>query len=204
MSALLYIEETCTVCAEDFSVDRKMHNISCGHVFCRVCLDNLNPSLCPVCRKGFREVDVECVGPWESDPTITELDKWDEWQAAWNDAVQGGVDDHAWSPSGDELAEDLEVREELGLPRDRREEDWNRDAWTSPSDDRALGRVSIGPSPLPEADTQGWKPSDREHAEDSAAWEALMTQRQASISSSSALQRASPTPNVKGSFCIVC
>ena len=35
MSGLLYIEDRCIVCAEDFGVDRKINSILCGHVFCR-------------------------------------------------------------------------------------------------------------------------------------------------------------------------
>ncbi|KZV63109.1 hypothetical protein PENSPDRAFT_657598, partial [Peniophora sp. CONT] len=75
MSGLLYIEETCSVCTGDFSVERKVHSIACGHVYCRECLDCIDPRVCPVCRKPFGEADVECIGPWEEEARLRSIDE---------------------------------------------------------------------------------------------------------------------------------
>ncbi|EFI26676.1 hypothetical protein CC1G_15447 [Coprinopsis cinerea okayama7 len=44
----------CDVCLEPFGGDSKAPcTITCGHVFCVDCLANINPPLCPLCRKIF-------------------------------------------------------------------------------------------------------------------------------------------------------
>ncbi|KDQ53911.1 hypothetical protein JAAARDRAFT_416418 [Jaapia argillacea MUCL 33604] len=46
----------CDVCLDEYSFatpDQTPHAISCGHIFCNVCLQRCNPSQCPLCRKGF-------------------------------------------------------------------------------------------------------------------------------------------------------
>ncbi|VDB86837.1 unnamed protein product [Peniophora sp. CBMAI 1063] len=204
MPTLLYIEESCTVCAEDFCVDRKIHNLKCGHVFCRPCLSNLNPSLCPVCRKSFRQNEIECVGPWESDPSPVQTDdKWDDWRDVLDRIALMGIEDDTWVPSTADREQDYGVREELGLPRDRGEEDWNRDAWLSPSG-HPFASVSLdSPSSIE------WAPgvtlSDREYAEDSAAWAAIALRPRAGGSSSAGgSQRMSIGRDEKGGSCVIC
>lgn len=136
-----------------------------------------------------------------------QTDKWDEWQEGWNDAAQSSIDGRAWSPSAVERAEDFGVREELGLPRDRRQEDWNRDAWTE-FNDSASSRASLGPSPSPSPEV--WVPSDRECAEDSAAWDALVGSRVPTAGGSSpggTLQQMTVTMNfsdAKDRTCVIC
>jgi len=51
----MFVLQDCSICFEDYNLQRTPHNISCGHVFCRTCLDSLIVSSpnCPHCRVAF-------------------------------------------------------------------------------------------------------------------------------------------------------
>lgn len=157
--------------------------------------------MCPVCRKGFRDADVECVGPWESDPQPY------EWDDGWKCAMQDDIDKTVWSPSEEERAEDLGVREELGLPRTRGEEDWNTAAWMIP-DNPAVTSASPGLS-SPPGGKRTIVLSAKDYADDSAAWEELGARPQASSStlgepSRRVLMSAGSDGKAHASNCIIC
>ncbi|KAF8601658.1 hypothetical protein BDV93DRAFT_524607 [Ceratobasidium sp. AG-I] len=50
-----FVLQDCSVCFEEYDAHRIPHSISCGHVFCRPCLDSLVASApnCPNCRTSF-------------------------------------------------------------------------------------------------------------------------------------------------------
>lgn len=52
---VLHPSSRCDVCLETFSSEGDMvpFAIPCGHVFCKTCLDTVQPPKCPMCRKNF-------------------------------------------------------------------------------------------------------------------------------------------------------
>lgn len=61
--------EECVVCTEDLGLrGRPAVQLSCGHVFCRACVDQWaanKHSDCPSCRAPFRPAKVRALVPWE-------------------------------------------------------------------------------------------------------------------------------------------
>ncbi|KAJ7932584.1 hypothetical protein B0H13DRAFT_787721 [Mycena leptocephala] len=56
MPLVLHESSSCDVCLDGYSwltPDDTPHAIPCGHIFCRSCLVNVEPSNCPLCRKAF-------------------------------------------------------------------------------------------------------------------------------------------------------
>ncbi|VDB84801.1 unnamed protein product [Peniophora sp. CBMAI 1063] len=184
MSGLLYIEEQCIVCTEDFGINRKANSIACGHVYCRECLNNIDPPVCPVCREEFDDEGIECIGPWEeeSNPAAEPArvaDHNDDWE--WDPDVLDHLHEEGriWEPSDADREDDLQARDELGLPRDQDEERYDRarsalygDVGRFVEDENGRTVWERGP---PERDDSkpDWALLDSEYAEDRAAWEAL-------------------------------
>ncbi|KAF9447367.1 hypothetical protein P691DRAFT_125680 [Macrolepiota fuliginosa MF-IS2] len=53
---VLHPTSRCDVCLEPYASDsspQAPHAIPCGHIFCKVCLDTVEPANCPLCRKPF-------------------------------------------------------------------------------------------------------------------------------------------------------
>ncbi|EKM54741.1 uncharacterized protein PHACADRAFT_210523 [Phanerochaete carnosa HHB-10118-sp] len=116
----VYVDDECPICKEDFDENHRRYCIPCGHVFCRDCLDRVDPRVCPNCRAEFSEDEIECLDKEEDD----------------------------WSPCDEEREEDRAVWRELGWQEDEVEEeeepDEDDDDW-APSDgereeDRAAWR----------------------------------------------------------------
>ncbi|OBZ78377.1 hypothetical protein A0H81_01984 [Grifola frondosa] len=56
---VVHPSSTCDVCLEPYNWTTPRnapHAIQCGHIFCQQCLENLHPSVCPLCRKSFGSV----------------------------------------------------------------------------------------------------------------------------------------------------
>ncbi|KAF8601667.1 hypothetical protein BDV93DRAFT_230931 [Ceratobasidium sp. AG-I] len=51
----MFVLQDCSICFENYDARRNPYSISCGHIFCRSCLDTLSSSspTCPHCRKPF-------------------------------------------------------------------------------------------------------------------------------------------------------
>ena len=105
---------------------------------------------------------------WDNDPPASTGES-DKWARGLRDVLDNialtGTDDLAWPPTDAMHAEDFAVREGLGLPRYAGEEDWNIDPWREDA------------FPGPSSPAAGYSPeivlSDRQYAEDSAAWAAI-------------------------------
>ncbi|KAJ7169698.1 hypothetical protein C8R46DRAFT_1089695 [Mycena filopes] len=53
MPLVLAESSSCDVCLDGYTPDEGPHAIPCGHIFCRTCLLNVEPTNCPLCRKAF-------------------------------------------------------------------------------------------------------------------------------------------------------
>ncbi|KAF5367078.1 hypothetical protein D9758_003913 [Tetrapyrgos nigripes] len=58
---VVHAASCCDVCLEQYvweetedSGIRAPHAIACGHVFCKTCLESIEPAHCPLCRRGYR------------------------------------------------------------------------------------------------------------------------------------------------------
>ncbi|KAF8601657.1 hypothetical protein BDV93DRAFT_230815 [Ceratobasidium sp. AG-I] len=88
----MFVLHDCSVCFEDFDALRIPHSITCGHVFCRPCLDSLVASApnCPNCRASFGRKSIrKVVCALQDPPTIdagtlseTEMMMWQEIEGA--------------------------------------------------------------------------------------------------------------------------
>ncbi|KAF9269797.1 hypothetical protein L218DRAFT_290272 [Marasmius fiardii PR-910] len=62
MVLTVHASSTCDVCLEPYDWDNnnsKPHFIACGHVFCRTCLEHIQPKKCPLCRTLFTTSDIQ-------------------------------------------------------------------------------------------------------------------------------------------------
>ncbi|KAF8601662.1 hypothetical protein BDV93DRAFT_545739 [Ceratobasidium sp. AG-I] len=66
----MFVLQDCSICFEDYNALRIPHSISCGHVFCRPCLDSLVTSTpnCPNCRASFVRDSIRKVVCAHQDP----------------------------------------------------------------------------------------------------------------------------------------
>ncbi|KAI0360687.1 hypothetical protein OH77DRAFT_1393838 [Trametes cingulata] len=55
---VLHPNSRCDVCLDNYTATREPYTISCGHVFCRRCLQSLVRPSCPLCRTHFDEHEV--------------------------------------------------------------------------------------------------------------------------------------------------
>ncbi|KIP03707.1 hypothetical protein PHLGIDRAFT_226823 [Phlebiopsis gigantea 11061_1 CR5-6] len=174
----LFIEDVCPICQEHFGVGRQMWNIACGHVFCGECLFDIDPRVCPLCREGYADDDIDCLGPWEEQDSM----------CGNADRAQEQQRQEDWTPNHQEREEDREVWNEI--QQRSWSEDGNKDGdgpgyagageWKDEleePEDEGVGYVREW-TDVDEPAESDWMPSDDALEEDRAAWEELERQQE--------------------------
>ncbi|KAF8601673.1 hypothetical protein BDV93DRAFT_545747 [Ceratobasidium sp. AG-I] len=79
----MFVLQDCSICLEDYDIQRTPHMISCGHVFCRPCLVSLSAysSNCPHCRAPFTVNNINKIVCTYQDPPAPSEAEAIMWQA---------------------------------------------------------------------------------------------------------------------------
>ncbi|KAF8601665.1 hypothetical protein BDV93DRAFT_545742 [Ceratobasidium sp. AG-I] len=90
----MFVLQKCSICYEDYDANLTPHIISCGHIFCRSCLDSLvSPSpRCPYCRTPFSRAKIhKVICPIQDPPTPSAKAISEEETIMWQ-AISSSVD----------------------------------------------------------------------------------------------------------------
>ncbi|KAI0826627.1 hypothetical protein BC628DRAFT_1319753 [Trametes gibbosa] len=98
---VLHPNSQCDVCLDNYTAFREPNVITCGHVFCRRCLQSLVRPSCPLCRTPFFEQDVRRLHvdkatlpsstPLSSPPDLESVDRARQFQTQLTRMIRGGA-----------------------------------------------------------------------------------------------------------------
>ncbi|KAF8601672.1 hypothetical protein BDV93DRAFT_230966 [Ceratobasidium sp. AG-I] len=90
----MFVLQDCSICFEDYDSQRNPYTISCGHVFCRPCLDSLvsSSSTCPHCRMAFGRKTIRKVICTLQDPAGLSRSATSEAETTMWEALSGSIE----------------------------------------------------------------------------------------------------------------